>query len=69
VLRPFTKWPVLLGAIFCLGIGALLIREVPNGNIVTGLALIAIGSLLLGVFITLYVLDSLRHWQDHEPMD
>jgi hypothetical protein len=56
VLRPFAKWPVLLGAAMCILIGAVLIRDVPNGNIVTGLTLIALGSLLLGVFIVLEVI-------------
>jgi hypothetical protein len=64
MFRPFAKWPVLLGAVFCIGVGAVLIRDVPNGNIVTGLMLVALGSLLLGVFIALYVLESLRVWQD-----
>jgi hypothetical protein len=50
--------------VFCIGVGAVLIRDVPNGNIVTGLMLVALGSLLLGVFIALYVLESLRVWQD-----
>jgi hypothetical protein len=63
MFRPFAKWPVLLGAVFCIGVGAVLIRDVPNGNIVTGLMLVALGSLLLGVFIALYVLESLRHWK------
>jgi len=59
MLRPFSKWPVLLGAALCILVGAVLIRDVPNGNIVTGLTLIALGSLLLGVFIALYVLEVL----------
>lgn len=63
MFKPFAKWPVLLGAVFCIGVGAVLIRDVPNGNIVTGLMLIALGSLLLGTFLTLYVLETLRHWQ------
>lgn len=57
MLRPFSKWPVLLGAAMCIAIGAVLIRDVPNGNIVTGLVLVAIGCLLLGVFIVLEVQD------------
>jgi hypothetical protein len=57
VLRPFAKWPVLLGAALCILVGAVLIRDVPNGNIVTGLTLISLGSLLFGVFIALYVID------------
>jgi drug/metabolite transporter (DMT)-like permease len=61
MFKPFAKWPVLLGAAFCIGVGAVLIRDVPNGNIVTGLMLVALGSLLLGVFIVLYVLDVLEH--------
>ena len=59
MFRPFAKWPVLLGAAFCIGVGAVLIRDVPNGNIITGLVLTSIGALLLGVFVTLYVLDAL----------
>jgi hypothetical protein len=70
MFRPFAKWPVLLGAVFCIGVGAVLIRDVPNGNIVTGLMLVALGSLLLGVFISLYVLETLQHWQRvEEPLE
>ena len=61
MFRPFAKLPILLGAALCIFVGAVLIRDVPNGNIVTGLTLISLGALLLGVFIALYVLDMIEH--------
>jgi len=51
MLKPFARWPALLGAALCIVVGAVLIRDVPNGNIYTGLTLISIGCVLLGVFI------------------
>jgi hypothetical protein len=60
VLRPFSKWPVLLGAALCIIVGAVLIRDVPDANIYTGLTLISIGALLLGVFIVLEVIGRER---------
>jgi hypothetical protein len=67
VFRPFQKWPILLGAALCIVVGAVLIRDVPNGNIVTGLVLTSLGALLLGVFITLYTIDLVRDAKEPRP--
>lgn len=59
------KWPFLLGAMICY---ALVIYEetVTDGTeVVVALTAATVGSVLLGAWITLFVIDFERHWNKH----
>jgi hypothetical protein len=48
-------WPLLLGAVVVITIAAILIRDVPSGNLATAFLLIAVGMITLGAFLAVYI--------------
>jgi hypothetical protein len=54
--RAIGQWPLLLGAVVCFIMGVWLISKVPNGNLGGATVMLTIGSVMLGAFLTLFVI-------------
>lgn len=62
-----SHWPLLLGAVVTISIAAVLIRDVPNGNLATAFLLIAVGTLTLGAFVAVYIFELARPTEPPSP--
>lgn len=61
-LNGLSKWPLLLGAILCFAIAVYEETVTDNSEVLIGVAGAVLGSMLLGAWIVLFVIDFERRW-------
>lgn len=59
-----SKWPLLLGAVLCYAVAVYEETVTDNSEVLVGVAGTVVGSVLLGAWVVLYVIDFERRWHD-----
>lgn len=68
-LDGMAKWPLLLGAILCFVLVVYEESVTDNTEIAVALSGTIIGSVLLGAWLVLYIIDFERRWHDRRQAD
>lgn len=63
------KWPLLLGAVICFTLVVYEETVTDGTEVVIALTGATVGSLMLGAWIALYVIDFERRWQEKRRRD
>jgi hypothetical protein len=61
-LDGLSKWPLLLGAVLCYALAIYEETVTDNTEIMIGVAGTVLGSVLLGAWVSLFVIDFERRW-------
>ena len=59
-----SKWPLLLGAVLCFALVVYEETVTDNTEILVGVAGTVIGSVLLGTWLALFIIDFERRWHE-----
>jgi hypothetical protein len=64
LLTGLSKWPLLLGAVLCYSLAIYEETVTDNTEVLVGVAGTVLGSVLLGTWLALFILDFERRWHD-----
>lgn len=59
-----SKWPLLLGAVIAYAIAVYEETVTDNTEVLIGIAGMVVGSVLLGTWLALFIIDFERRWHD-----
>ena len=68
-LDGMSKWPLLMGAVLCYALAVYEETVTDSSEVLVGIAATVVGSVLLGVWLSLYIIDFERRWHERRKGD
>jgi hypothetical protein len=69
LLSGLQKWPLLLGAVLCYTLAIYEEMVTDTTEVLVSVAGTVLGSVLLGTWLALFIIDFERRWHDHRSRD